>query len=163
MSILLVASIVAWLAAASNVLAQKNDEEARKIAAYPITIDLFNRYAQVSLNLARVPKNDPSYRQMSGEAFLDMSLDDRVKHLEAAPKVMAVLQAHGISARDYIMTAAVYAAVLLVKMSMQTGAGQNGANKLEWEASAPGHVKFYDSHKAEMQKYQDDLMHLIVH
>lgn len=154
---------IASLVAASSILAQKNEAEARKIAAYPLTIELFNRYAEVSLELVRLPKNDPDYNLMRGEAFLDMSLDNRIEHLEAAPKVMAVLKAHRISARDYIMTSAAFTAVFIVEAAMQTGAGQNAYNKLEWEASVPDHAKFYDAHKAEMKKYQDDLMHLVRH
>jgi|SRR5581483_6565072 len=153
---------LASLAAASNVFAQKNEAEARKIAAYPLTMDLFNRYAAVTLELAHPPRNDAD-NFMRGEAFIEMSLDERVEHLQAAPKLMAVVRAHGLSARDFIMTSAAVTAFLVTRTAMQTGAGHNEYNKLEWEASVPDHEKFFNAHQAEMKKYQDDLMRAVRH
>lgn len=146
----------ASMALASAVLAQNDEAEARRIAAYPLTMDLFNRYAAAALEVARLSKNDPAYSQMRN--LQDLSLDARIQRFETTPHVVAILKAHGISARDMVMTSAAVSAVMIVKAAMQTGAGQNEANKLEWKASVPEHVKFYDAHQAEMKKYQDNLM-----
>lgn len=149
------------MALASAVLAQNDEAEARRIAAWPLTMDLFNRYAAATLELASLPKSDPAYGPL--RSLRDLSLDARIQRFETTPHAMAILKAHGISARDMIMTSAAVTAVMVVKAAMQTGAGQNEYNKPEWIASVPDHLKFYDAHPAEMKKFQDDLMRVVRH
>ncbi len=148
--------IGALLASPRNGLAQNNEAEARRIAAYPLTIDLFRRYAAVTFDLARLPKTDPAYITMKGIA--DLPLDAKIQRMDAAPSVVAILKSHGISAKEMMLTSTAVAALIIVKTSIQTGANKNDANKLEWEATPPDHLRFYDTNQAEMKKFQDDLM-----
>ena len=152
---------VALTCSAASCRAQADEAEAKRIAAYPLTPDLFQRYASVTLEMARLPKTDPAYVAMKGTQ--ELPLDGKIRRIEAAPAVMAILKAHGISARDLIMTSASVTAVMVVKAAMQTGAGKNEANHLDWEASQPDHLKFYGAHQAEFTKFQNDLMKAVTH
>jgi len=154
LTVCLAASVL--LAIASPGFGQINDAEAKRVAAYPLTIDLFRRFAAVSIEMAQIPKTDPAFHAISGMS--DLPLDEKIKRMEATPKAVAILKSHGISAQDLIMTSTAVTAVTVMKFSIQTGAGKNDANRLEWEASSSDHVKFYDTHKEEMKKFQDDLM-----
>ena len=141
---------------ATSLFAQSNEADARKIAAYPLTLDLFHRYAAVTIDFAKLSKTDPARNQLKG--LESLPLDNRVQRMESTAASASILKAHGISARDMVMTSAAVTALFVVKAATQTGAGRNDANKLEWEATGPDHLKFYDAHKADFDKYQADLM-----
>lgn len=85
-------------------------------------------------------------------------LDDKIRRMAASPRAAAILKSHGISAEDMVMTSSAMTAVIIMKLSTETGAGKNDANKLDWEASSPQHVKFYEGNKAEIKRDQDDLV-----
>ena len=132
-----------------------NDADARKVAAYPLTADLLQKYIAVMLDMARLSPDDPLREQL--KALYDLPLDERVRRFDAAPKAVAMLKTRGISSRDLVMTSASVSAAIVVKIAAQTGAGQNASNRFEFQASSPDHLKFYDAHEAEIDKFVADV------
>ena len=140
---------------ALNSPAQINDAEANRIAAYPITADLFQRYASVTIAMAKLPVNDPIRAQLN--ALPSAALDERVRRFEASPGAVSILKSNGISARDMVMTSAAVSSAMVVKPAMKAGVGPNAATKLDWASTSPDHLKFFDTHKADIDKFQVDL------
>lgn len=123
--------------------AQGSMPEAKAVAAYPLTMDHVTRVFLVSTDL-------PSDRAVN-----ELPLEDRIKRLDATPKVVAVLKAHGISSRDFVMTGAAVGASMIVAGlidSGEKGPGPSTANQIQWTAAPPEHIKFYRDHKAEIDK-----------
>jgi hypothetical protein len=129
--------------------AQDTMAEAKTVAAYPLTMDHVTRLFQVSADV-------PSDKTMS-----DLTLEDKIKRIDATPKLSAGLKAHGISSRDFVMTGAAMGAAIAVSGLMDTGEKGPGAslpNQIEWAAAPPDHIKFYRDHKAEIDKLVEQMI-----
>ena len=134
---------------ALSVRAQNSIAEAKAVAAYTLTMDHVTRVFQLA---ADIP---------SDKSTNELSLEDRIKHIDATPKLADVLKAHGISARDFVMTGAALGAAIAVSGLMDTGEKGPGAslpNQIEWTAAPPDHIKFYRDHKAEIDKLVAQMM-----
>jgi hypothetical protein len=119
--------------------AQNTIPEAKAVAAYPLT----TREFQASTDL-------PSDRTMN-----ELPLEDRIRRIEATPKAAAVLKAHGISSRDFVMTGAAVGAAMIVAGLMDSGEkgpGPSAGNQIQWTAAPSDHIAFYLNHKAEIDK-----------
>lgn len=138
-----------FLAVALPLRAQNTMAEAKAVGAYPLTMDHVTRVFQ---SYADVP---------SDKTISDLTLEDKIKRIDATPKLSAGLKAHGISSRDFVMTGVAIGAAIAVSGLMDTGEKGPGAsteNQIEWTAAPPDHVKFYRDHKAEIDKLVEQMM-----
>lgn len=130
------------LMSALPIMAQSTMPEAKAVAAYPLTMDHVTR----ALGATDMP---------SDRTINELPLEDRIKRIEATPKLAGVLKTHGISARDFVMTSAAVGAAVIVAGLMDTGEkgpGPSAPNQILWASAPPDHIKFYRDHKAEIDK-----------
>ena len=138
------------------VRAQANMQEAKAIAAYPLTMDHVTRQFQVAMDLS----HDPQLRNQFAE-LSDLSLEDRIQKVESIPKLTSTARARGITARDLIMTSAALGPAIAVAGLIDTGErgpGGSQENKVFWAAAPPDHIKFYRDHKPEIDELVAKMM-----
>lgn len=132
-------------------------DDAKALGAYPLTMDKVQRKFAVTAELARLSVGDPAFQaQMQGLNQVS-SLDGQVKALSAVPKAMASLQAHGITAHDYVFTTLAVNYAMMPQIPEQYRKGNAEAEVVE-AAAPPQHVEFVHAHLDEIHKLTDAIM-----
>jgi hypothetical protein len=138
-------------------MGQTTEKEAHDLAAYPLTMEHVTGQYQVLIDLTRQEQQDPALkRELQG--WSGLPLDRQIQLYETNPKVTAIVKAHGITARDQVMTQTALMALMIALPSVEAKKGPSVANKLQFEASPADHVKFYRDHELEITKLGAELV-----
>ena len=138
-------------------LAQTTAKEAQAVAAYPLTMDHVTRQYQALMDLTLQEQQDEGLkRELQG--WSGLPLERQIQLYESNSKTAAIVKAHGITPRDQVMTQTALMALMIALPSIEQRKGPNAKNKLQFDASSAGHVKFYHDHQAEITKLGADLV-----
>lgn len=144
--------------AASPAAAQKTLEEAKQVAAYPLTMDNVTRYLQTSAEVRKKCTTDPDLaRRFQEYGSTSHSLDESLKWFKATPKLLAASKEHGISAHDMVMTQAAFLAAIQVGAALENGtkeAPTDPESQILWASVSHDHLKLLNDHAAEIAKLQ---------
>ena len=149
-----------WVVALSIAVscgAQTTPKEAQDLAAYALTMDHVTRHYQTLMDLTRQEQQDAALKS-DLQSWSKLTLDRQIQLYEANPKVAAIVKAHGITARDQVMTQTALMALMIALPSIEQKRGPNAKNKLQFDASPAAHVKFYRDHQEEITKMGADLV-----
>jgi hypothetical protein len=138
-------------------VAQTTAKEAQALAAYPLTMDHVTRHYQALVDLTRQEQEDAGLRREL-QGWSGLPLDRQIQLYESNAKTAAIVNAHGITPRDQVMTQTALVALMIALPSIEQRKGPNAKNKLQFDASSTGHVKFYHEHQAEITKLGAELV-----
>ena len=138
-------------------VAQTTAKEAQTLAAYPLTMDHVTRHYQALVDLTRQEQEDTSLRREL-QGWSGLPLDRQIQLYESNAKTAAIVNAHGITPRDQVMTQTALMALMIALPSIEQKKGPNAKNRLQFDASSSGHVKFYHEHQAEISKMGAELV-----
>jgi hypothetical protein len=150
-------SCVVALCMAISCVAQTTAKEAQDLAAYPLTMDHVTRHYQALMDLTRQEQQDPALKRAL-QGWSGLALERQIQLYETNPKTAALVKAHGITARDQVMTQTALMALMIALPSIEQKRGPNAANKLQFDASPADHVNFYREHQAEINKLGAELV-----
>lgn len=139
--------------------AQDTMEEARAIGDYQLTMDRIARHFQVLIDLNHEMARDPVLRRRLGRLG-ELRLEEKIRNFETVPRAMAIARLHGISVRDIFMTEEALTSAMgeaAIEASAIKGQSTNRYSQMAAASAPPGHVKFYNDHKAEIAKLQAQL------
>jgi hypothetical protein len=126
-------------------------EDAKIVAAYPLTMDKVQRKFAVAADLGRLSVTDPALQSQLQSINEAKSLDAQIKAFNAVPKAAAAMQAHGISARDYCLTTLAIGYALIPQAPSQVRQANSPPDPSE-VAAPPEHVEFVQAHIDEIHK-----------
>jgi hypothetical protein len=126
-------------------------DDAKIVAAYPLTMDKVQRKFAVAADLGRQSVTDPALQSQLQAINEVKSLDAQIKAFSAVPKAAAAMQAHGISARDYCLTTLAVAYAQMQQMPAQFRQA-NSPPDPSLIAAPPEHVEFVRAHIDEIHK-----------
>ena len=153
----MIRSFVLALSIAVSCAAQTTVKESQAVAAYPLTMDHVTRQYQALIDLTRQEQQDEGLkRELQG--WSGLGLERQIQLYEGNAKTAAIVKAHGITARDQVMTQTALMALMIALPSIETKKGPNAKNKLQFDASPATHVKFYHEHQAEIGKLGAELV-----
>ena len=132
-------------------------DDAKIVAAYPLTMDKMQRKFAVTADLGRLSVNDPALQSQLQAINEGKSLDAQIKAFSAVPKAAAALQAHGMSARDYCLTTLAIAYAEMPRMPAQFRQSNSPPDPSD-VAAPPEHVEFVRAHIGEIQKLTAAIM-----
>lgn len=126
-------------------------DDAKVLAAYPLTMDHVQRKFAVAADLARLSLANPALQSQLQSLNAIAGLDAQIKALGAVPKAAATMQAHGISVRDYCLTTLAVGYALMPQMPAQLRPA-NSPPDPDLVAAPPEHVEFVRSHRDEIHR-----------
>ncbi|HEY2682668.1 MAG TPA: hypothetical protein VGI93_04100 [Steroidobacteraceae bacterium] len=132
-------------------------EDAKVLAAYPLTEDKLQRKFAVAADLGRLSAADPALQRQLQSVNEGPGLDAQIKAFGAIPKAAAIMQSHGISARDYCLTTLAINYALMSQVPAQLRPA-NLPPEPALVAAPPGHVEFVQSHMDEIHKLTAAIM-----
>ena len=146
-------SLVLLFLSPALVTAQANkgdgDKDLAEMEHYTLTMDKADRYAKSIGDLATLAQANPKLAsKMEGES--DESLTGAEHRIASEPQVVAVLQKHGFTPRDFIL----FGLVLFQSAFASETAKQNGIDPGKAAAQAhvnPANMNFVTLHKAELE------------
>jgi hypothetical protein len=150
-AISLTAFLLVLNGASSAVAGELSMDDAKIVAAYPLTMDKVQRKFAVAADLGRLSVTDPALQGQLQSINEGKSLDAQIKAFSAVPKAAAAMQAHGISARDYCLTTLAIGYALTPQVPAQFRQA-NSAPDPSVVAAPPEHVEFVRAHIDEIQK-----------
>ena len=119
---LLACIAIAAIAPAVNCAAQSNraaldkDPDVIAVRQYKLTMDNVQKLVAATDAMNKMVAADPSLKKkMDAQGDNDKTIDQKIKNIDANfPQVAALLRAHGMSTRDYIMTSLAYLNDLMI-------------------------------------------------
>ena len=136
------------LAAGSGLWAQTDDEDAKAIATFPLTMEGVDKALRASAILSKLQRNDTALSQEVAEIAREPRLKDQVKRLEANPKLMAPLRSYSLSAREFF---------LILKGLAAARLASGMPPKLPHPTASDEHIKFYRDHEDEIDALEENL------
>ncbi|MDP9113684.1 MAG: hypothetical protein M3O20_08385 [Acidobacteriota bacterium] len=149
--------LVVVLSMALPCAAQTTAEEARALAAYPLTMDHVTRHYQALMDLTRQEQEDAGLRR-EVQGWSGLPLERQIQLYEDNAKTAAILKAHEITPRDQVMTQTALVALMTALPAIEQKKSPNAKNRLQFNASSGEHVKFYHEHQAEIGKLGAELV-----
>jgi hypothetical protein len=132
-------------------------DDAKIVAAYPLTMDKVQRKFAVAADLARLSVTDPALQTQLQSINEAKNLDAQIKAFGAVPKAAAAMQAHGISARDYCLTTLAVGYALIPRAPAQFRQANLPPDPGD-VAAAPEHVEFVRAHIDEINKLTEAIV-----
>ena len=132
-------------------------DDAKSVAAYPLTMDKVQRKFAVAADLGRLSVTDPALQSQLQSINEAKSLEAQIKAFSAVPKAAAVMQAHGISARDYCLTTLAIGYALMPQAPAQLRQTNSPPDPSE-VAAPPEHVEFVLAHRDEIHQLTAPIM-----
>jgi hypothetical protein len=132
-------------------------EEAKIVAAYPLTMDKVQRKFAVAADLARLSVADPALQRQLQSVNEAKNLDAQINAFSAEPKAAATMRAHGISARDYCLTTLAIGYAEMPQIPSQLRPANSPPDPSD-VAAPPAHVEFVRAHIDEIQKLTAAIM-----
>lgn len=138
------AVLLALPLAAAEKKPRVSDADTKTLAAYRLDMGNIRKTVDVTVEFYELSEKDRGLEERT-HSRPNETIQDSVRRLESEPKAMAVLKAHGLSARDYVLTSFVWLAATMVAVVEKDGTG-----KLPPEVSREN-VSFVKAHKAELE------------
>jgi hypothetical protein len=132
-------------------------DDAKIVATYPLSMDKVQRKFAVAADLGRLSVTDPPLQSQMQAINEVEGLDAQIKAFSAVPKAAAVLQAHGMSARDYCLTTLAVAYAEIPQIAAQFRQA-NSPPDPSLVAASPEHVEFVRAHIDEIRKLTAAIM-----
>ncbi|MFZ0808381.1 MAG: hypothetical protein WAN03_19470 [Candidatus Sulfotelmatobacter sp.] len=134
--------------------AQITMDDAKVIAAYPLTVDKMERKYEATVEIARLAGSDPDFARQIDSGASQTTLDGQIKAFNAVPKAVSIVQAHGLSVRDYsLITMAINTAMLPQVPEALRSAKSKPVEDPVQAAASPEHVQFVQTHREEIRKW----------
>ena len=149
------------LSTALPCVAQTTAKEAQDLAQYPLTMDHVSRHYQTLIDLTREEQQEDALKR-DLQSWSRLPLEQQVRLYETNAKTAAILKAHGITARDQVMTQTALTALMIALPSIDQGKGPTAKNKLQFDASPAEHRKFYREHREEITKLGAELVDVVL-
>jgi hypothetical protein len=133
--------------------AQITMDDAKVIAAYPLTMEKMEEKYEATTEIARLAGSDPDFARQMDPGASQTTLDGQIKAFNAVPKAVSIVQAHGLSVRDYsLITMAINTAMLpQVPEALRSAKSKQVENPVQ-AAASPEHVQFVQTHREEIRK-----------
>ena len=132
-------------------------DDAKIVAAYPLTMDKVQRKFAVAADLGRLSVTDPALQSQLQSINEAKSLDEQIKAFSAVPKAAAAMQAHGISTRDYCLTTLALGYALMPRAPAQFRQANSPPDPSD-VAAPPDHVEFVQAHMDEIRQLAAAIM-----
>ena len=134
--------------------AQFTMNDAKVIAAYPLTVEKMEKKYEAATELARLAGSDPDFARQMDSGAGQTTLDGKIKAFNAGPKAVSIVQAHGLSVRDYsLITLAINTAMLpQVPEALRSAKSKQVEDPVQ-AAASPEHVQFVQTHREEIRKW----------
>jgi hypothetical protein len=132
-------------------------DDAKIVAAFPLTMDKVQKKFAVAADLARQSVTDPALQSQLQSINEGKSLDAQIKAFSAVPKAAAAMQSHGISARDYCLTTLALGYALMPRAPAQFRQANSPPDPSD-VAAPPDHVEFVQAHMDEIRQLAAAIM-----
>jgi hypothetical protein len=134
--------------------AQFTMDDAKAIAAYPLTMEKMEKKYKATIEIARLAGSDPDFARQIDPVATQPTLEGEIKAFNATPKAVSIVQAHGLSVRDYsLITMAINTAMLpQVPEALRSAKSKQVGDPVE-AAASPEHVQFVQTHREEIRKW----------
>lgn len=76
--------------------AQITMDDAKVIAAYPLTVEKMEKKYEATIEIARLAGSDPDFARQMDSGAGQTTLDGKIKAFNAGPKAVSIVQAHGL-------------------------------------------------------------------
>jgi hypothetical protein len=138
----------------SRASAQFTMDDAKVIAAYPLTVEKMVKKYEATVEIARLAGSDPDFARQIDSGAGQTTLDGQIKAFNAVPKAVSIMQAHGLSVRDYsLITMAINTAMLpQVPEALRSAKSKQVEDPVQ-AAASPEHVQFVQTHREEIRKW----------
>src|ERR1035441_8990386 len=133
--------------------AQITMDDAKVIAAYPLTVEKMEKKYEAATELARLAGTDPDFPRQMDSGAGQTTLDGKIKAFNGVPKAVSIVQAHGLSVRDYsLITLSINTAMLpQVPEALRSVKSKQVEDPVQ-AAASPEHVQFVQTHREEIRK-----------
>jgi hypothetical protein len=132
-------------------------DDAKIVAAYPLSMDKVQKKFAVAADLGRLSLTDQALQSQLQSINEAKSLDAQIKAFSAVPKAAAAMQAHGISARDYCLTTLALGYALMPRAPAQFRQANSPPDPSD-VAAPPEHVEFVTAHRDEIHQLTATIM-----
>jgi hypothetical protein len=134
--------------------AQITMDDAKVIAAYPLTMEKMDKKYEATTEIARLAGSDPDFARQMDPGASQTTLDGQIKAFNAVPKAVSIVQAHGLSFRDYsVITMAINTAMLpQVPEALRSAKSKQVEDPVQ-AAASPEHVQFVQTHREEIRQW----------
>jgi hypothetical protein len=134
--------------------AQFTMDDAKAIAAYPLTMEKMEKKYEATVEIARLAGSDADFARQIDSGAGQTTLDGQIKAFNALPKAVSIVQAHGLSVRDYsLITMAINTAMLPQVPEALRSAKSKQVEDPVRAAVSPEHVQFVQMHREEIRKW----------
>jgi hypothetical protein len=131
--------------------AQVSMQDAKLIAACPLTMNRVQKKYDATVEMAQISASDSEFRAQMLKISNQSTLDAQIHSIEALPQAAKIIQKHGLSVRDYVLTTMALNTAMLPQMpeALQSGRAEQDPVQI---AASPEHVKFVQDHREEIHK-----------
>jgi hypothetical protein len=138
----------------SRARAQFTMDDAKVIAVYPLTMEKMERKYEATIEIARLAGSDPDFARQIDSGASQTTLDGQIKAFNGVPKSVSIVQAHGLSVRDYLLiTMAINTAMLpQVPEALRSEKSKQVEDPVQ-AAASPEHVQFVQTHREEIRTW----------
>jgi hypothetical protein len=123
---------------------RNSEADTKALAAYRLDMGNIKKTADVTAELFELAEKDHGLEDRV-RSRPEEAIQDSVRRVESEPKAMAVLKAHGLSAKDYVLTSFVW-----IGATVFAALDKDGTAKLPPEISREN-ASFVKAHKAELE------------
>jgi hypothetical protein len=131
--------------------AQVSMQDAQLIAACPLTMDKVQRKYEATVEMAQISASDSEFHAQMQKISNQATLDAQIQSIEALPQAAEIIQKHGLSVRDYVLTTMALNTAMLPQIPEALQSGRAERDPLQIAAS-PEHVKFVQDHREAIHK-----------
>jgi hypothetical protein len=131
--------------------AQVSMQDAKVIAAYPLTMDKVQKKYEATIEITQISASDSGFHAQLEKIANQPTLDTQIRSIEALPQAAKIIQKHGLSVRDYALTTMALNTAMIPQAPEGLRSKQIEPDPLQIAAS-PEHVRFLQDHREEIHK-----------
>ncbi len=126
-------------------------QDAKVIAAYPLTMEKVEKKYQATIEMAHLFSSDAAFRRQMQNGPEQGTLEAQTHYLEAVSQAAKIIEKHGLSVRDYVLTTMALNTAMFPRAPQGLQSRRAGDDPAEVAAS-PEHVKFVEDHREEIKR-----------
>ena len=127
-------------------------QDAKVIAAYPLTMEKVEKKYQATIEMARLSSSDVAFSHQMQKGPAQGTLEAQTHYLEAVSQAAKIIENHGLSVRDYVLTTMALNTAMFPRMPQALQSPHAGGDP-DRIAASPVHVKFVEDHRDEIYKF----------
>ena len=126
-------------------------QDAKVIAAYPLTMEKVEKKYQATIEMAHLFSSDAAFRHQMQNGSAQGTLEAQTHYLEMVSQAAKIIEKHGLSVRDYVLTTMALNTAMFPGMP-QGSQSRNAGDDPARVAASPEHVKFVEDHRDEINR-----------